>query len=153
MLRLIGWIIKCSLFAAIILVLGSLIHWRGRTVSDQLKLQLSHAEHLGGLVHKAESMAMGFPNPAPESARTRHRLPVAAEALRGSAAGERAVAPRHLTSTSNISNISNTARTASTGSTPTAPAPEQIAPSERQKLRALIRELNGAREDQVTGNP
>jgi len=44
MFNLIGWMIKISVFAAIILVLGNVIRWHGHTVSDEIKTQISHAE-------------------------------------------------------------------------------------------------------------
>ncbi len=44
MFKLIGWIIKTALFAALILVVGQIIQWNGKSVSDQIKTGLSHAE-------------------------------------------------------------------------------------------------------------
>lgn len=44
MFNLLGWILKTAAFAVVVLVLGSLIHWDGRTVSDQIKMHLAHAE-------------------------------------------------------------------------------------------------------------
>ncbi len=46
MLKLIGLLFKISLFALAVLVLGNLVQVRGRTVSDQIKTQMSHAERL-----------------------------------------------------------------------------------------------------------
>lgn len=46
MLKLIGLLLKLSLFALAILVLGNIVQIRGRTVSDQIKTQMSHAERL-----------------------------------------------------------------------------------------------------------
>lgn len=44
MLRSIGWLIKVSAFSILILVLGQLIHWGNRTLSDEVKYQMAHAE-------------------------------------------------------------------------------------------------------------
>ena len=44
MLKLIGSVIKISLFAGLVLVLGNWIRIGNKTVSDQIKTQLSHAE-------------------------------------------------------------------------------------------------------------
>lgn len=46
MFRLIGWIFKTVLFAAFILVVGQIIQWNGKSVSDQIKTGLSHAERV-----------------------------------------------------------------------------------------------------------
>ncbi len=45
MFRLIGFIVKTTLFALIVLILGQLLSWNGKSVSDQIKTQLSQAEH------------------------------------------------------------------------------------------------------------
>jgi len=44
MLRSIGWLIKVCFFSLIVLILGQLIHWGNRTVSDEIKQQMAHAE-------------------------------------------------------------------------------------------------------------
>lgn len=44
MLNGIKWIIKIAVFSLIVLVLGNWLQWRGKTVSDQVKTQLSHAQ-------------------------------------------------------------------------------------------------------------
>ncbi len=44
MFKLIGWILKASVFALVILVASHLIKWNGRTVSDQVRSTLSSAE-------------------------------------------------------------------------------------------------------------
>ena len=44
MLKLIGWVLKASFFAVIILVSAHYITWDGKTVSDQVRSTLSSAE-------------------------------------------------------------------------------------------------------------
>ena len=44
MFKLIGWVIKASLFAVVILVASHFITWNGRTVSDQVGSTMSSAE-------------------------------------------------------------------------------------------------------------
>jgi hypothetical protein len=44
MLKLIGFCLKLAAFSVIILILGNWIRWDGRTISDQVKLRMSHAE-------------------------------------------------------------------------------------------------------------
>jgi len=46
MFKLIGWAIKTTLFIALILVVGQIIQWNGKSVSDQIKTGLSHAERM-----------------------------------------------------------------------------------------------------------
>lgn len=44
MLKLIGFLIKASLFTILILVLGNAIEWNGKTISDQVKTHLAQAQ-------------------------------------------------------------------------------------------------------------
>lgn len=44
MLKLMGWMMKCTILSIVVLVLGNWVQWDGKTVSDQIKTQLSHAE-------------------------------------------------------------------------------------------------------------
>lgn len=45
MLNAFSIFIKCALFAVIVLILGNWIQWKGKTLSDQVKVQMAHAEH------------------------------------------------------------------------------------------------------------
>lgn len=116
MFRLIGWFIKAGLFAAIVLVLGSLVRWDGKTVSDQVKTGLAHAERTvetgSDVMTTVKGWANGLlgggaePNPRRRSGRAGARVQKADRAT----GAQEADIPR----------------------------------SERQKLKALIQELNGA---------
>ena len=44
MLKLIGWTIRTALFAALVLVLGNWIKWKGTTLSDHLRVGMSQVE-------------------------------------------------------------------------------------------------------------
>lgn len=44
MFKLIGWIFKVTIFAAIVLALSHYVRWDGKTISDQMKTSLSQAE-------------------------------------------------------------------------------------------------------------
>lgn len=44
MLKAIGWILKASLFAVVVLVASHFVKWNGKTVSDQVRSTLSSAE-------------------------------------------------------------------------------------------------------------
>lgn len=46
MFKLIGFLIRLSFFTIIVLVLGNTVKWKGRTISDQIRLKISHAERL-----------------------------------------------------------------------------------------------------------
>jgi predicted PurR-regulated permease PerM len=45
MLKLISYILKTTLFIVLILILGQIFSWNGKTVSDQIKTQLAQAEY------------------------------------------------------------------------------------------------------------
>ncbi len=130
MLKLIGWLVKASFFAAVILVLGNLIHWRGRTVSDQVKAQLGHVE-------KVKNMAMGYTHEA-QATRLWTQTP----------ATKKLAHPHVSTYTGSPKARSEEARSSEAIS-----APEQIAPSEQQKLRSLIGEQTSGRARKVSDNP
>ncbi len=98
MLNLISGILKLAIFAAIVLILGNTIRWRGHTISDEIRTRVSHAEQVFG--------------DSPAARATSHVA------------------------------IKATSRSSSSRFNPEA---EQISPSERQKLKALIQELNGSR--------
>jgi len=93
MLKALAWVIKTSAFALVVLVLANYIRMGNKTVSDQVRMELSHAESAAGRtwVHSAERRVQ---------AHKRHALKMMSE---------------------------------------------EIPSSERQKLRALMRELNSSR--------
>lgn len=113
MLKAIGWIFKTALFALLVLVLGNLITWRGETISDQVRMGLSHAEP-SRLVERVKSWSSQLNSDARAGARRR----VGPGGPQSKA--EPARAPREE------------ARGEDT----------EIVSSERQKLRALIQELS-----------
>lgn len=45
MLNLIKYILKTGLYIAMILILGQILSWDGKTISDQVKTHLAQAEH------------------------------------------------------------------------------------------------------------
>lgn len=105
MIRAIGWCIKVTLFAGVILVLGNWIKWGNKTVSDQVKTQISHAERsdiAGALKKWTNTVTDEAKNGAAKSSLFEKR--------------RSEVRPQ-----------------------------ERIPSSERQKLRALIQELNGSK--------
>lgn len=117
MLKIIGWILKLTVFAALILVLGNWFHWGGKTISDQVKTQMSHAENLG-IVENVKGWATRITSPKNEIKKSN----------RPQAPGE-----------SSRSTVKEKEKNKTT---------QEILPSERQKLRALIRELNSSAHGQ-----
>jgi hypothetical protein len=119
MLRALGFVLKCGLFALAVLVLGNWVRWDGRTASERVTRWIHRpdfsevAERVGsGLQRWSRSLTMDARAGA-DRASTRDR------------AGSSQAGPRREDR-------------ADPGSS------ESISPSERQKLRALIRELNSS---------
>lgn len=46
MLKAIGWMLKLAVFSLVVLILGNYVRWpsSGRTISDEVRTHLSHAE-------------------------------------------------------------------------------------------------------------
>jgi hypothetical protein len=99
MLKLISLCLKIVFFSLMVLVLGNWLRWDGKTLSDQIKHQMSHAEssHLAGAVR---GWAEKVTHDARKGIKNNFDQPEEEE--------------------------------------------EDISPSERQKLKALIRELNSS---------
>lgn len=67
MFRLIGWILKATLFAVVVLVGSHFIHWEGRTINDQVSSSLSSAER-SPAVRSVKKKSSGFFESAREAA-------------------------------------------------------------------------------------
>lgn len=133
MLRLIGWMIKTAFFAVSVLVAANLVHWNGRTVDDQIRTRLWHAERGGWLdgFKNWNDWDSDGSNSRPRrqgvSRGPLHRhWPGTARTTPG-----RGVGPRDR-------DVQAVAQNGAEGG----PPQEKVSPSERQKLRALIQELN-----------
>ncbi len=100
MLKLFGFFIKFSFFSILVLILGNWLSWDGMTISDQIKLKMSHAEE-SGILESVRDWADKISRDAKKGFQNK------------------------------VSQVST---------------PEEIPSSERQKLKALIRELNGSRK-------
>ena len=132
MLKAIGWLIKASVFAIVVLVIANYLKVGSKTVSDHLKTQLSHAEnaevvgevkdwaqhvtkdHRGGILKKTD-IETGI-------------AAAKAEAEPALARAKAALAPARKTASTEAGTVG-----------------EEISSTERQKLRALMRELNSSR--------
>lgn len=98
MLKILGFLLKFTIFSLLILVLGNWLRWDGKTISDQVKLRMSHAEEAGIL-----GTVKGWADRVTHDAKQGFK--------------------RKMTEM---------------------PMQEEISPTERQKLKALIRELNSS---------
>lgn len=112
MIRAIGFVLKLSLFAIAVLVLGNWIRWDGRTISDQVRLKMSSATRdvpagVSKLKNWGDKVSTGI-------------------AGGGSAGGK-----SKRTTSNPHSTPASIARTS-----------DRISPAERDKLRSLIQELN-----------
>lgn len=130
MFRLIGFVIKVALFSLTVIVISNWVHWRGRTISDQVRLQLSHAEH-SPAVQKLPSDVKSWVQKKTRAVRNgRWDSSSAPRDQAGAIARQSgALHPRAA--------LASDEGHASEGQSETLPA------SERQKLKDLIRELNG----------
>ena len=107
MLNAIKSMIKILFFSIIVLVIGNWIHWNGRTVSDQIKVQMSNAER-SDVFHRFQSWSKTLADDAKKRIHPQNKS--------------------NLKSSDSL-NI------------------DEIPPTEREKLRALIRDLNHAQHD------
>jgi hypothetical protein len=106
------WILKAALFSALVLVLGNVIRWNGKTISDQVKTKVSHAEH-ARITEQMKGWAKGLTSDAKMGSTRKSR-------------SEEGISP--------IRQVAHEEREARD-------VREEIPSSERQKLRALIRDL------------
>jgi hypothetical protein len=157
MFKILGWIIKASLFAAAILILGNVLHIGGHTVSDQVKTSLSHAEQLaptntidqvktwtGDIADKAKRAADEFKKPA------RHNTSAATSNSSTQKASKSNGTNRKMASENTP--VERPRRPIQHGKiTQNDASTESILASERQELRTLIRELNTSTE-KLTAN-
>jgi hypothetical protein len=118
MIKAIGWIIKVSVFAALVLVAANWVRVGGKTVSDQVKTQMSHAER-SELVGTVKDWATTVTKDAQRSFEKRANLHNTARP------------PNPMLRSSEDGNAGDRS--------------SEFPSSERQKLQALIRELNASR--------
>ena len=131
MIKLFSNLIKFAIFSIAILVLGNYFRWDGKTVSDQIQTRVSHAENsdMAAKLKNWSKELIDDTKKAPSHSSTQgnsKKSSRTAAASSGELAHEPLTAP--LVSKSNSGELQNPS--------------EEIPPTERQKLRALIRELN-----------
>lgn len=153
MLKAMGALLKLALFSIVILLAGQWISWDGRTLSQHVQAQFAHAEksdtaaYMRGLARRVtEDARSGFE----KKTKQRGHVPAATHAA------QKAAVPQEndseLTDRTETQAAAPLQAPAHTAAQPQAEvrtiahAEEQIPPSERQKLRALIRELNSSND-------
>jgi hypothetical protein len=138
MIHAMGWLVKITLFSILILVLGNWIQWNGKSVSDQVTTQISHAERsniANSLRRWTGNVAQDMRSGATHKG-ARHKHEVRSKEVSYQETEEVADA-----STESSQSASDTTTSSPTSSKEAKPM-EKIRSSERQKLRALIQELN-----------
>jgi hypothetical protein len=147
MLKAVGSALKLVLFSIAILVIGNWVSWDGRTLSDHVRRQISRAErsdtaaYLQGVARKVtEDARSGFD----KKIKNHGRIPAMAHA-------QTKAKPAVREDESQADDNDVTDRTEIQSAAPkhelhaaATRSDEKIPSSERQKLRALIRELNSS---------
>lgn len=162
MLKAMGALLKLALFSIVILLAGQWISWDGRTLSQHVQAQVTHAErsdtaaYVRGLARRVtEDARSGFEKTLKDRSMLHPGtglLPAPAHASRAKALAPSVSPPAseddgEITDRTEIQSAAPEKpldrQPAKQGEMRTvAHTEEQIPPSERQKLRALIRELN-----------
>jgi uncharacterized membrane-anchored protein YjiN (DUF445 family) len=120
MLKALGWIVKLTLFSVAILLAGDWIHWSGKTLAQHVRTQAAHAER-----SDTASYMRDLTHRVTEDARTGLDKKI-----------------KQLKHTTNAVVTDRTEMQAAAPSRTIARTEELIPSSERQKLKALISELN-----------
>ena len=151
MLKAIGFIVKLIIFSVIVLVAGNWVSWDGRTLNHHLQTTLHNAER-SDAISQAKDWTRKITDDAREGfgQRTKHRSHSSAE--KRAVTGKNNSVQQASREEDESSDVTETAAAAP------APVPahthaefqassgEKIPSSERQKLRALIRELNSSQD-------
>ena len=126
MLRALAWLIKTGFFIILVLVIGNSVRFGNRTINDRIQTGIAHSER-SAIGHQIKGWIKQITEDAHKGA---EMLQVNGSSLRKMNNG---AIPKTRTG----------AIPQSSASTESEERPaEEIPPSERQKLKALIRELN-----------
>ncbi len=134
MFKLIGWVLKLTVFAVLVLTAGNYFHWGSKTVNDEIRTQLSHAERPDWSGKLKEWTGTGE-EVSPRHSAARHR------GAENHARNGNQSHPARPAGPAPGSESEPVVAQITTGAE-TVPPQEKVSPSERQKLRALIQELN-----------
>jgi hypothetical protein len=116
MIKAISFLFKLTLFSILVLVLGNMLKIGDRTISDQVKTELAHAER-SEFAAKLKNWASQITT----DSRVGSQIKAKVEQFSGASSG-----------------ASSSAHDSSSSSRMT----DRISPSERQKLKNLLQELN-----------
>jgi hypothetical protein len=149
MLKALGLLIKLTVFSIVILLAGEWLHWDGKSLAQHVQAQFARAErsdaagYVRDLTRRVTSDARaGFEK----------RVHQHGSAMGLGAGHDKSPQPRKVASSVRDSSTENSDRLPMQAAAPAselrtvARTQEQLAPSERQKLRALIRELNSSQD-------
>lgn len=134
MLNALSWVLKLALLSVAILIAGEWIRWDGRSLAQHVLLGVGHAEksdaadYVRELTRKiTDDARLGFEKKA-------------------KGPGRKAATTTQESITDRTEMQAAAPMAAPTRAAGGARAEERLQPSERQKLKALIRELNGPSE-------
>lgn len=130
MLRLFKTLIKTFLFSLAILFLGTAIRWEGKTLSEHVRISAEQTRDSKVVTHTYTYVKEWVSRIARDFNKgvSRHEVSSAKETIHTDRVTTQAAAPEISKNTSEGGKSSA--------------ALEELPPSERQKLKALIRELN-----------
>lgn len=138
MLKALGWIIKISLFSVAVLLAGDWVHWNGKTLSQHVRAQVGQAEHTNTAAYMR-----GLTRRVTEDAREGFDKKIKQLKLKTSSA--EIIDRTEMQAAAPVSSMKGRLPEQNSGQT-MARTEEPIAPSERQKLKALIHELNSSHD-------
>lgn len=115
MLSLLKWFLKTTIFTFVVLIAAQLIRWNGKTLSQHIHAGLNQSQKPGGIIHTSSTWSGRLVKDAQQSM------------------GMQSTAP-----TATNDQIKSSAASAQKAKS----TPPEIAESERDKLRSLIKELN-----------
>jgi hypothetical protein len=153
MFKLLGWIVKAAFISVVILVLGNTLEYHGKTLSDQVRSSLSHAESSNAVdgmktwTHEISSNISERTHKDALEAKRKLLKKIAAQkkiiAAHTASAQQKA---KQLLAESQAAIQRKVASQTTATETPQNAPSEDIQASERQELRNLIRQLNDSTE-------
>lgn len=137
MLRLVGLTLKLAIFSLAVLLAGQWIRWDGQTLSEHVLTQLHRAES-SSTADSLRELTRSLTQDAKNGFQKKQQAPSRGRVSAAAHANASMSAPTDLTDRA-------ATQSAAVTRAPSTSDGEKIPPSERQKLRALIRELNSSR--------
>jgi hypothetical protein len=142
MLKAIALVLKLAAFAAIVLVVANMLKWDGKTVSDQVKSQIAHAERSEIADRVRELTGTAEDRAARELRERKAKLTESIRRLKGEDAREKDDSPRVKDAAARERSPAREHLEEIAAADAPQARGERIQSSERQKLKALMKELN-----------